>query len=59
MSRPPARFYVVGFAAIAFSIAGLLLSVQEEESLIAAGATAIGALGFFACYFIAKRDRSR
>jgi len=52
-----ARFYVVAFLALVFSIAALVLSVQTEGAGFAAAAGLIGALGFLACYWMLKRDR--
>lgn len=54
--RPSAVFFVVGFVALALVIAGLVLSVQDESSGIAAAATSIGAVGFFICYWLLKRQ---
>jgi hypothetical protein len=51
------RFYAVAFLALAFSIAALVLSVQTEEPAFAAAAGLIGAIGFFACYWMLKRER--
>lgn len=55
--RPPARFYAIAFVTLALSIAALVLSVQSDNSGIAAAAGVIGAVGFFACYRMLKRER--
>jgi O-antigen/teichoic acid export membrane protein len=55
-TRPSAIFYVVGFAALALAIAGLVLSVQEESAGIATAATGIGAVGFLVCAWMLKRS---
>jgi hypothetical protein len=54
--RPPAIFYVVGFVALALSIAGFVLSIQNEDAGIAAAATGIGAAGFLSCAWMLKRS---
>jgi hypothetical protein len=53
--RPPTIFYIVGFLALALSIAGFVLSVQEQSAGIAAAATGIGAVGFLSCAWMLKR----
>jgi hypothetical protein len=52
---PSAVFYAVGFVALALSIAGCALSVQDESASIAAVATGIGGVGFLACAWMLKR----
>jgi hypothetical protein len=48
-------FYTIGFVAIVLVIAGLLLSLQNDDPAIAAAATAIGAIGFLTCARMLKR----
>ena len=54
--QPSTLFYVIGFAALALVIAGLVLSVQTEDSGIAAGATGVGAVGFLVCAWMLRRQ---
>ena len=54
--RPPALFYVVAFTALALLIAGLVLSVQNDAPGVAAGATAIGAIGMVTCARMLRRN---
>lgn len=54
--RPPAVFYVIGFLALALSIAGFALSIQDDDAGIAAAATGIGAVGFLSCAWMLKRS---
>jgi hypothetical protein len=56
-SRPPTSFYLVAFAAVAFSVAALVLSVQTESSGYAAAAGLIAAAGGFTAYWLLKRSR--
>jgi hypothetical protein len=53
--RPSAIFYLVGFLALALSVTGFVLSIQNDDSGIAAAATGIGAVGFLSCAWLLKR----
>jgi hypothetical protein len=56
-NRPPTGFYVVAFAAVALSVAALVLSVQSEDSGAAAAAGLIAAAGCFVAAWMLKRSR--
>ncbi|MHB8234207.1 MAG: hypothetical protein ACYDHT_06080 [Solirubrobacteraceae bacterium] len=53
--RPPAFFYVVAFTALVLLIAGLALSIQDDEPAFPAAATGIGAIGMFVCAWMLRR----
>jgi hypothetical protein len=53
--RTSAIFYLVGFVTLALAVAGFVLSVQNDDSAIAAAATGIGAVGFLSCAWLLKR----
>ncbi|MCW3030639.1 MAG: hypothetical protein JWM66_772 [Solirubrobacterales bacterium] len=55
--RPPVVFYVIAFAACALSIAGFLLSMQNDAPLLAAGAGVIAAVGWFVCAWLLRRPQ--
>jgi hypothetical protein len=54
--RPSAIFYVIGFVALALAVAGFVLSIQNDDSAIAAAATGVGAVGFLSCAWLLKRS---
>jgi hypothetical protein len=53
--NPSAGFYVIAFAALALSISGFVLSIQNDDAAIAAAATGVGAVGFLVCAWMIKR----
>jgi|NGEPerStandDraft_6_1074524.scaffolds.fasta_scaffold19277_2 uncharacterized membrane protein YqjE len=57
--RPPARFYVVGFASLALLIVGLVLTATETIATIAPILSLLGALGMFACWWMLRRQQER
>ena len=56
--RPSALFYVVAFTALSLLVAGLVLSVQNDDAAIAGAATGVGAVGFLACAAMLKHLRA-
>jgi hypothetical protein len=53
--RPSIVFYAVAFTALALLVAGLILSVQNDDAAIAGAATGVGVIGLLLCGWMLKR----